>query len=150
MISAEQILAETLAKRTPLGRYASAEKIKKAILFGGVGATGIAVDAGIMALALEIGVWYMAANGLGYIVAVTSNFSLNYWITWDRPSGSVWRMFGQYLSADIGLFAVRVVIVGALVELAAWPALAASLVGILVVAAATFVVADQVVFDESE
>lgn len=141
--------AERLSSQPVIQRYADAESIKRVILFSLVGASGIVVDGSLTALALAVDVWYLAANGIGYVVAVSSNFALNYWITWGRPSGSVWRMFTQYLSADIGLFAVRVGIVSALVELADWPPLAASLVGIIVVAAATFFIADEVVFDGS-
>lgn len=142
-------VSEKLAEQTPLGRYADAETIRRVGLFSAVGASGILVDGSLTALALEIGLWYLIANGIGYLIAVTNNFALNYWITWGRPSGSIRRMYAQYLSADIGLFAVRVAIVGVLVELGGWPPLVASLVGIVVVAAATFFVADRVVFDES-
>lgn len=143
-------MIETLVARSPLEGRIEPDRARRAIVFAMIGTSGIVVDGGLTALALSVGVWYLVANVAGYVVAVTWNFILNYRVTWGKPDGSVWSMYVQYLSADLGLFAVRIAIVGGLVELLGWSELAASLVGIVTVAAATFWVAETVVFGQEE
>ena len=127
------------------GRY---ERVDRVLKFAATGASGIPVDFGIVALVYSLGASWLLANVAGYVVAVTWNFSWNYLWTWERPDGSIARMYRQYLGADIPLFFVRALIVGALIDVAEVPVLLSTLVGILVVAAATFVLAELVIFAE--
>jgi putative flippase GtrA len=133
--------------RAGLGGICDRDRARQIAQFCLVGGSGIIVDGGLSALAIHLGVFYLLANHIGYLVAVTWNFALNYRFTWGQPDGSVRRMFAEYVAADLLLFVVRIGVVGGLVELADVQPVVATLVGILVVAAATFVVADRVVFD---
>lgn len=140
-------------------RHVDVDRLRRLVGFGLVGASGIVVDGGLVALWTAAGVHYLLANAAGYGTAVTWNFLLNYRYVWGRPEGPLLEMYRDYLAADAVLFAVRVGVVVGLVELVGVPdvdvldvtvagEVLASLVGIGVVAAATFWVAENHVFDE--
>lgn len=152
---------EKVLRRLGVGNVLNPTQAARFACFAVVGITGIFVDIGITASTITAGVDYLFANAIGYSVAVTWNFALNYRYTWNRPNRSVKRMYAEYLSADIGLFAGRIAVVWLLVEVAAIPDISvagqtaageivASLAGILAVALATFVVADRVVFEDGD
>lgn len=128
----------------------------------GVGATGVPVDLAVSAVGLALLPHYLLANVVGYAVAVSWNFYWNYRLVWNRPARPFGRMFAEYVGADAVFFGVRAALIWALVEIVALPGLhhpllpvavpaelVATLLGILVVAVGTFVVADRWVFDET-
>lgn len=140
-------------------RHVDVDRVRRLVGFGLVGASGIVVDGGLVALWTAAGVHYLLANAAGYGTAVTWNFLLNYRYVWGRPEGSLLGMYRDYLAADVVLFWVRIGVVVGLVELVGVPdvdvldvtvagEVLASLAGIGVVAAATFWVAENHVFDE--
>lgn len=141
-------LAERFLSVFGLDAFLTVGRFVQVVQFSLIGASGIVVDLGLTAGTLSVGFHYLVANGCGYVVAVSSNFLLNYRITWDMPERSLKRMYVEYLSADVVLFAVRVGIVAFFVEQLGVRPIISSVVGILVVAAATFFVADTVVFDD--
>jgi putative flippase GtrA len=112
-------------------RHVDIDRLGRFVRFGVVGAIGVGVDAAVLALAFELGAAVLVANFLAWLVAVTSNFTGNYVFTYDRPDGSLARLYGSYLWARGGTFCVRAVLVLVLVEMGA-AAFPASLAGIAV------------------
>jgi putative flippase GtrA len=59
--------------------------------FSAVGIVGVAVQLGILALMVRIGVHYLAATALAVEAAVLQNYYWHRRWTWKGRDGSVWR-----------------------------------------------------------
>lgn len=108
-----------------------------------VGAVGMVIDLSITTTALGT-VHYILANALGWSVAVSSNFLGNWWITFDRPDGSLGRQYVEYVSIHAATFGLRVGVIVALVEIVGAPILVATLVGVGTAAVANYLGAEQI------
>lgn len=116
------------------------------VLFGLIGAAGVGVDVAIVYLALAVDLQVLAANALGWGVAVTANFVGNYRYTYGRPDGSRVLMYARYVVARGGTFVIRAILVLLLVDHVGAGGFEASLAGIAVAALAGFALAETVVF----
>jgi dolichol-phosphate mannosyltransferase len=75
-----------------------------------VGASGYAVNIGVFALVLALGVHHLAAAVAGFTVAVATNFTLNRRWTFDAGQGQVGGQATRFLAVSVtaGLFAAAV------------------------------------------
>jgi len=137
--------AETIARETPVGEVVAPARFRRMVVWGWVGASGAVVDVIAVTLALfETGL--IAANVVGWLIAVGWNFSLNYLVAWQRPEGSVALMLVQYLSVDIGRFGFRAVVVLVLAQHLGVPGVPATVLGIIAAAVVGFAAHDRLVF----
>jgi FkbM family methyltransferase len=106
--------------------------------FMAVGGLGAVID--IVATTSTLAVThYLIANLTGFVLAVSFNFTGNWYVTFDQPAGSrVWQYL-SYVGLHSTTFALRAAVIAALVEIAGAPVLAASLAGIAVAAIANFI-----------
>jgi FkbM family methyltransferase len=109
----------------------------------GVGATGAVIDI-LITVSLLGQVHYLLANAAGFSVAVTSNFSLNYLLTYGRPSGRMVHQYAGYVFLSLGTFALRAGTIFAGVELVGGGTLAASVVGIGVAGSLNFLGVERI------
>lgn len=127
-----------------LSEYATRGRGVQLVQYGLVGGSGIPVDMAIVAGLLAIGMHHLVAQPLAWTVAMTWNFSLNWWFTFDRPDGSILRQWAGYGAVQLGALAVRVAVVAVLVDGLGARVLPATLVGILLPALAGFLVSIEV------
>ncbi|HEY2845529.1 MAG TPA: GtrA family protein [Bryobacteraceae bacterium] len=59
--------------------------------FGAVGAIGVVVQLGVLALLVQLGVQYLAATACAVEAAVLQNYYWHSRWTWKDRSGSLWR-----------------------------------------------------------
>jgi len=109
------------------------------VMFCAVGGTGALIDIGLtLGLIQATTVHYLLANGAGFILAVSWNFTGNWMWTYGRPDGRLWRQYLSYVGLHGATFGVRALVVTAGVEMAGASATVASLVGLGVAAALNF------------
>lgn len=110
-----------------------------------VGATGVGVDVGTVALSTGPLGWELATV-LAFAIATTWNFVWNYQLTFDRPDGSVRRQYLWFWATRGVSLAVRFAVVAVLITHLDAPVLVATVVGILAAAAAGYLGAEQLAF----
>ncbi len=87
---------------------------------------------------------YLLANGLGFVLAVSWNFSGNWLITYDRPDGTLARQFASYVGLHAVTFGIRGAVLVVLVEAAGTDGLTATLVAVGVAAVSNFVGTERI------
>ena len=117
--------------------------------FNGVGLAGFALQLGLLALLLRLGLDYLVATGLAVELTVLHNFVWHQRWTWkDRPAGGrrmhrLWRFHAANgLVSLIGNILLMRLFVGVL----GWPAIPANLVAVLLCALVNFTASDRFVF----
>jgi|SRR6478672_4029440 len=122
--------------------------------FNGVGALGFAVQLGVLALLLRLGVHYLLATLVAVEAAVLHNFLWHERWTWrDRPAAGrarldrVWRFHALNGAISLGgnLLLMRL-LVGSL----GMPAIPANLCAVLACAVLNYGVSDRLVFRDPE
>jgi FkbM family methyltransferase len=111
--------------------------------FCAVGGVGMVLDLALTG-ALLGSTHYLLANATGWGIAVSSNFAGNWWVTWDRPEGSLPHQYASYVLLHAATFGLRAAALVALVELAGVPVLAATLIGIGVAAVANYLGTERI------
>jgi putative flippase GtrA len=118
--------------------------------FNGVGVVGFAVQLGVLALLLRLGLHYLAATALAVEITILHNFAWHERWTWkDRPAGGqvrrgrLWRFHA--LNGTVSL-AGNLLLMGALVGTLGLSPVPANLVAVLACAMLNFVASDRVVF----
>lgn len=124
------------------------ERGRRFVEFLGVGATGAVLDVATTATALGQ-VHYLLANGLGFLLAVSWNFAGNWFVTFDRPEGSIPWQYASYVGLHSATFGVRAVVIALLVEHTPTPVMVATFVGIGAAAIANFLASEEI-FDGSD
>jgi dolichol-phosphate mannosyltransferase len=104
------------------------------VRFGLVGGVGFAVNLGVYALFVHIGVDYHVAAVAAWLVAVVNNFVLNRHWTFDARDGVARFQAMRFLIVSLCAFAVSLLLLTLLVEAASLPKVAAQA---LAVAAST-------------
>lgn len=105
------------------------QRVEQAVKYALVGATGVAVDMGAFFVADPL-VHYLAASGVAWLTAATWNFALDWAWTFERPAGSIARMYLAYLLAQTVAAAVRLATVVGVVEIVTAPPIAGNAAGI--------------------
>lgn len=113
------------------------ERATRFVEFCGVGAVGMAVDLAIT-FALLGRLDPVVANAAGFAVAVTHNFAGNWWLTFDRPEGSLGRQYVSYVGLHSVTFGVRAVVLTGVLAATALPATVATVVGVGAAAIANY------------
>lgn len=104
-----------------------------------VGASGVPVDMAMVWLLIDqVGTHHLLAQPGAWLVAMSWNFALNWWVTFDQPDGSLWRQYLSYGTVQAGALGVRIVTVAILVDALGAPVVPASLAGILLPAVLGF------------
>jgi dolichol-phosphate mannosyltransferase len=109
----------------------------RVVEFVGVGAVGLAVDLAVTFAALA-SLDPLLANVAGFAVAVSHNFVGNWWLTFDRPEGSIARQYVGYVAIHSVTFGLRVGVVAAVLAATPLPATVATVLGIGAAVAANY------------
>jgi FkbM family methyltransferase len=117
-----------------LGRLAS---------FCGVGGVGMVVDLAIT-FALLGRLSPLAANAVGWSVAVTHNFAGNWWLTFGQPDGSLSRQYAAYVGVHALTFGVRAVVLSGVLAATALPATVATVTGVGAAALVNFLASERI------
>ena len=117
--------------------------------FNGVGLAGFALQLGLLALLLSLGLNYLVATGLAVELTVLHNFVWHERWTWkDRPAGTrrmhrLWRFHAANgLVSLVGNILLMRLFVGVL----GWPAVPANLLAVLLCSLVNFTASDRFVF----
>ena len=118
--------------------------------FNGVGIAGFALQLGLLALLVRLGVHYLAATAVAVELTVLHNFMWHERWTWkDRPAGAggrparLWRFHAANgLVSLVGNLLLMRLFVGLL----GWPAIPANLLAVLLCALVNFTASDRFVF----
>jgi FkbM family methyltransferase len=113
-----------------------------------VGATGAVIDLSIT-VALLGNIHYLAANAVGFAVAVSSNFCLNYMLTYGRPGGQTVHQYLSYVGLSFTTFTVRALAIATGVEVVGLGVLPASMLGIGLAASLNFIGCERILGDPS-
>lgn len=119
--------------------------------FNGVGVVGFALQLGVLAALLYLGVHYLVATALAVEAAVLHNFAWHERWTWrDRPAtgrtrfGRLWRFHALNGAVSlVGNVALMRVFVGAF----GMPAIPANLLAVLACSLVNYLASDRLVFD---
>jgi len=115
--------------------------------FSLVGAIGILVQLGVLALLTAAGVHYLLATALAVEAAVLHNFAWHQNFTWsDRGGGIVGRLARFHLTNGAISILGNLVLMRLLVGSLGMPPLPANLLSIAVCSLANFLAADRIVF----
>jgi putative flippase GtrA len=118
--------------------------------FNGVGLIGFALQLGVLAVLLRLGVHYLAATALAVELAVLHNFTWHERWTWrDRaadPQGRVGRLWRFHASNGLISLAGNLILMQLLVGLLSLPAVPANLLSVLLCALVNFTASDRFVF----
>lgn len=121
----------TLQRRTT-------DRVGRLVVWGVVGGIGAVIDLGVTFALLDV-MHVLAANAIGFSVAVTVNFTGNWTVTYQRPDGHIGRQYASYVGLHLGTFALRAVaLTGAIIGLGA-PDTVATVIGVGVASVANFV-----------
>lgn len=113
--------------------------------FGAVGAVGVVVQLGLLALLIQLGVHYLVATALAVEAAVLQNYYWHTLWTWRGREGSLWRfhLANGLLSLVSNLIWMRV--------FTGWigmPPVPANLLAIALTSTANFLLGDRWVFQD--
>jgi putative flippase GtrA len=118
--------------------------------FNGVGVIGFAVQLGVLAVLLHVGLHYLAATALAVEAAVLHNFLWHEQWTWrDRPAAGrarlsrLWRFHA--LNGVVSL-AGNLLLMRLLVGLLGMPPMPANVAAVLACALVNFTASDRLVF----
>lgn len=134
---------EAAIRASPAGRRIDARRAVRVAEFASVGAVGAALDLALT-FALLAHVHYLLANAAGFLLAVSFNFGGNWWLTFDRPDGSIPWQYGSYVGLHVSTFAARAVAVTLLIEATPAPATVATVIGVGVAATANFLGTERI------
>jgi putative flippase GtrA len=111
--------------------------------FNAVGAVGVAVQLGALALLIQFGVNYLVATALAVEAAVLQNYYWHTRWTWKGREGSLWRfhLANGLLSLISNLVWMRIFTGGLRI-----PAVPANLLAIALTSTANFLLGDRWVF----
>lgn len=114
-------------------------RVARFVLFCAVGATGAVIDVALtIGLIQETTVHYLLANIAGFVLAVTWNFTGNWFWTYDRPDGRLAWQYVSYVGLHAATFGVRALVVTGIVEAAGASPEVATLIGVGVAALLNF------------
>lgn len=118
--------------------------------FNGVGIVGFALQLGLLALLLRLGLHYLAATALAVELTVLHNFAWHERWTWrDRAAGTGgrWRRLWRFHAAN-GLISLagNLVLMRVFVGLLGMPPVPANLLAVLTCALVNFAASDRFVF----
>jgi len=139
---AERRLERAVAT-TPLRQIIDPSRAIRLFEFLAVGTSGAVVDLATTTALLGTS-HYLLANTVGFLLAVSWNFAGNWWLTYDRPKGSLPRQYASYVSLHGITFGVRAIAVAGLVEGAGLSALVATVAGIGVATIANFLGTERI------
>jgi putative flippase GtrA len=118
--------------------------------FNGVGLIGFALQLGVLAVLLRLGVHYLAATALAVELAVLHNFAWHERWTWrDRaagPHGRAGRLWRFHASNGLISLAGNLILMRLLVGLLGLPAVPANLLSVLLCSLVNFTASDRFVF----
>jgi putative flippase GtrA len=118
--------------------------------FNGVGFIGFALQMGVLAVLLRLGVHYLAATALAVELAVLHNFAWHERWTWrDRtagPHGRADRLWRFHASNGLISLAGNLLLMRLLVGLLGMPPIPANLLSVLLCAVVNFTASDRFVF----
>jgi putative flippase GtrA len=120
------------------------------VKFNGVGAIGFALQLGVLAVLLRLGLHYLAATAIAVELTILHNFWWHERWTWrDRPAdGRLRRRRLVRFHAANGLVSLtgNLVLMHLLVGLAGIPPVPSNLLAVLVCALVNFTASDRIVF----
>lgn len=119
------------------------QRTRRAMGFCVVGASGAVIDL-VVTLSLLEAVHYLLANALGFVLAVSWNFTGNWVFVFDRPDGRVSQQYLSYVGLHSVTFGLRAAVVVGLVETTPTPAAIATVIGIGVAAITNFLGTEQI------
>jgi putative flippase GtrA len=118
--------------------------------FNGVGIAGFALQLGLLALLVRLGVHYLAATAVAVELTVLHNFAWHERWTWkDRPARAGRRLARLWrFHAANGLVSLvgNVLLMRLFVGLLGWPPIPANLLAVLLCALVNFTASDRFVF----
>jgi putative flippase GtrA len=135
VVAAADRRLEAVIRALGVGRVARPSRAVRAVEFGAVGATGAAVNTAVFLVAP---IAYFVAGALAFAAAAAWTFSLNWTVTYDRPSHSLPRAFGRYASVYTLGFLVYSAALLAGVELLSLPGFSANIAAIAVAGTVNF------------
>ena len=118
--------------------------------FNGVGVIGFALQLGVLALLLRLGLHYLAATALAVELTILHNFAWHERWTWkDRPAGEEgrWGRLWRFHAAN-GLISLagNLILMRLFVGLLHIPPIPANLLAVLLCALVNFTASDRFVF----
>lgn len=120
-----------------------ARRLGRLVSFCGVGGVGMVIDLAIT-FALLGRLSPVAANAVGWSVAVTHNFAGNWYVTFDRPDGSLPRQYAAYVGFHALTFGVRAIVLSSLLATTGATPSVASVVGIAAAAVVNFLASERI------
>ena len=127
--------------------------VQRFLRFNGVGVIGFALQLGVLALLVRLGVHYLAATALAVEAAVLHNFLWHERWTWrDRPAAGRARLarLGRFhLLNGMVSIAGNVILMRLLVGEVGLPPLLANVIAVLACAVINYFASDRMVFDTS-
>jgi putative flippase GtrA len=118
--------------------------------FNGVGVIGFAIQLGVLALLLRLGLHYLAATALAVELTVLHNFAWHQRWTWkDRPgnpavrAGRLWRF---HATNGLVSLAGNLALMRLLVGLFGMPPIPANLLAVVACALVNYTASDRIVF----
>ena len=118
--------------------------------FNGVGVIGFALQLGVLAVLLRLGVHYLAATALAVELAVLHNFAWHERWTWrDRAAGTggkAGRLWRFHAANGLISLAGNLLLMRLLVGLVGMPPVPANLLSVLLCALVNFAASDRFVF----
>jgi FkbM family methyltransferase len=120
-----------------------AHRVGRLVSFCGVGGVGMIVDLAIT-FALLGRLSPLAANAVGWSIAVTHNFAGNWYVTFGQPDGSLPRQYAAYVGFHALTFGVRAVVLSAVLAATALPATVATVVGVGAAVGVNFLATERI------
>lgn len=134
---------ERSVRATPARHIINPQRARQVIQFCAIGATGALLD--VLVTVTMLGqTHYLLANALGFTLAVSFNFAGNYYVTFNEPEGHLVWQYTSYVGLHSGTFAVRALVVAALVETSGVPAGPASAVGIVAASVVNYLGSERI------
>ncbi len=89
---------------------------KQLIRFVAVGATGYVINLGVFALCVAIGIHYVVASAIAFVISVTNNFWLNRHWTFDAKHEHPMFQGARFFAVSLVAYGFQLLILIALVE----------------------------------
>jgi putative flippase GtrA len=120
-----------------IGRIRSWREARQAVKYAIVGVSNVAIDFGLYALLVSIGVWYPLAKTLSLVVATANGYTLNR--RWTFRAGAHRNLvLTKYVAVQAGCLATNLVLLVLLIEVLGLHQIAAQAVALPIVALLSF------------
>lgn len=141
----EEKLARTV-ERLGIARVIAPARAIRIVEFGLAGAVATAANLVVFLVSAEYA-GYVVAGTVAFFLGITVAFGLNWTVTFDRPSGSRPRQYGQYLGVSLGGYVLYMTILLTALNVFYLPAVLADLLAIAGGGVINYLGSEKVAFD---